>query len=184
MGKEMSVKVGEYRDYLIFYNSAKQVFELRGKEAENEVLAYADTQELIEREADKHDGLPDVFPIQAIYAPDPYGYHRSHSDRNIWIGQILAINLQKKAVIYRFEDGTIRSYILNRPFVLYELTKHNKGLVAELELLQAVIDDEQENIRQLSQKKEGLRKSFEKPINLEYFGLEARNALDERYKKE
>ncbi len=58
----MLIKVGEYREYPIFYDLKGRLFELHDKLTQTKVLAYSATQLAVESFADKLDRVQDTIP--------------------------------------------------------------------------------------------------------------------------
>lgn len=156
----METKIGRAKNYDMFYDSNRKLFILRDDAGEE--VATGLTQVELEKQADKLAKQKFTFPIEAIRYSGPRTLAQGRvtslniSERSVWFVQ----NKGEGAYSYRAKERLG----LHSPN-LFELTDHNEEILRQIREHQATVNSLEEKIGALA-------KEFEKPMDLEYFGLE------------
>ncbi|MBA7568637.1 hypothetical protein ES708_10371 [subsurface metagenome] len=153
----METRIGEFRDYGIFYDSRNKKFIL--KDSEGEEVASGKTQDEVEAQAEKIAKAAFKFPIPALVV---------EGDRT-YAGKITSLNIDDKSCIFSY-DGShpyhSRTKIRLSHQKAYPLTRHNGYIHKEIAGKMIAIERLQEQIRDQT-------KLLEKPIDAEFFGLKS-----------
>jgi hypothetical protein len=150
-----NVKIQDKNGYSVFYDPERKLFYL--EDAEGNEVGSASTQDKVEALIPEITKLAFKLPIPAILS--------LHS--SVEKGRITSLNLHQGTAYFSYDDkghGTTEKIALQYDKAVYELTEGNERIVSQIE-------------KNLAQKKrltdqiEALKEQFERPINLEYFGM-------------
>lgn len=157
----MATKIGELKGFEMLYDPHSKRF--LAINTEGEEVAAGKTQEELEGQIDKLAKQKFTFPIRAI---------RNRGVGYIDEGRVTSLNISERSVWFckdkkegEYSDrGKVR---LRYDRNLFELTDQNAKIMSEIRELLNSIKELEEKIQQKGE-------LLEKPINLEYFGLENR----------
>lgn len=155
----METKIGEVKGFTITYDTKDKLFHL--KNAEGEEVGSGQTQDDVEKQADKLVKQSFTFPMPALLKGGAYF---------LGLGKVTSVNLGDRSCRFVYQEkGEYQSQTkvhLGHTHV-YELTEHNNDLYQKVRAIREQIDRLQSEITELID-------HLEKPINLAYFGLKER----------
>lgn len=157
----METEITEVEGYRIVYEPRDKMFYL--KDADNETVGQGKTQDEVEEQAKKL-AKHGFKPVAAL----------KHGNLELDTGRVTSINIASQSLRFSFDEKKRSRWGVERGAIkctlrfgsgLYELTDHNQSIKEQVDGLSAEIDKLQEQAK-------GLIKQLDKPINLEYFGLQ------------
>jgi hypothetical protein len=149
------VKITEVQGLQIWYDGRGKIFTLEN--AQGDVLGSGKTQDEVEEQAKVYAKAAYHFPINAF---ESYGM-------NVKPVKLTSVNIKGKALWLVRENGerTKHSFSYGGDSI-FEITPHNQEIVTKVHALRDKIDLLEQEAREAI-------KDLEKPINKEYFGLQA-----------
>jgi len=121
-------------------------------------VASAFTQEEIEDKAKKL--AKNVF--------EPFEVLKLEYEARVRYGKVTSVNIDERSVMFVYTDlphGRAKEKVRFQSSDLYLRTDHNEQIMAQIAAFQATIDEQRARIK-------GLKGELEKPIGLEFFGVE------------